>query len=137
MNCERIRERIPEALAGRLDPAAREKLVEHLEVCAGCRGEVAELNAVWRAMESLDNAGNAAPDPVAKARFMGVLEAYRAGLGVGPAHGRKSWFGSLTANPAWQMAMAAALLLGGIFVGRIQTQPRTEVTNTEVAQLRG
>src|SRR4029079_19408090 len=39
MNCERIREQIPEALAGRLDAAARETLVEHLESCAGCRSE--------------------------------------------------------------------------------------------------
>ena len=31
MNCERIREQIPEALAGRLDKTAREALVEHLE----------------------------------------------------------------------------------------------------------
>ena len=35
MNCERIREQIPEVLAGRLDKAAREQLVEHLEGCAG------------------------------------------------------------------------------------------------------
>ena len=30
MNCERIREQIPEALAGRLNKADREALVEHL-----------------------------------------------------------------------------------------------------------
>ena len=46
MNCERMREQIPEALAGRLDRAAREALVEHLESCAGCRTKVAELNAI-------------------------------------------------------------------------------------------
>ena len=53
MNCERIREQIPEALAGRLDEADREALVEHLEGCAFCRTEVAQLNAVWRGLESM------------------------------------------------------------------------------------
>ncbi len=37
MNCERIREQIPECLAGQLDAAARERLIEHLETCAACR----------------------------------------------------------------------------------------------------
>src|SRR5207237_3937544 len=78
MSCERIREQIPECLGGRLDPESRERLVEHLEGCAGCRAEVAELNAVWRAMESLKSNREEAPDAVAKARFMDVLEAYRA-----------------------------------------------------------
>ena len=53
MTCERIREQIPEALAGGLDKAAREALVEHLEGCANCRTEVAELNAVWRGLEAV------------------------------------------------------------------------------------
>jgi predicted RNA-binding Zn-ribbon protein involved in translation (DUF1610 family) len=61
MNCERIREQIPEVLAGRLDKNAREQLVEHLEGCAGCRAEVAELNAVWRGMETLRAESDDAP----------------------------------------------------------------------------
>src|SRR2546430_10723837 len=80
MSCQRFREQIPECLGGRLDREAREKLVEHLEGCAGCRAEVAEMNAVWRAMESLNSVREEAPDPVAKARFMAVLEAYQTGL---------------------------------------------------------
>ena len=39
MNCEKVREQIPELLAGRLDQAARESVVEHLESCAACRSE--------------------------------------------------------------------------------------------------
>ena len=68
MNCERIREQIPEVLAGRLDKAAREKLEEHLEGCAGCRAEVAELNAVWRGLETLKAESDGAPQAAAKAR---------------------------------------------------------------------
>jgi HEAT repeats/Putative zinc-finger len=134
MSCERVREQIPELLAGHLDAPARERLVEHLEGCAGCRSEVAELNAVWRVMESLKNENREAPDPSAKARFLEVLDAYRAGMGVAAAQPakRRAWFG---VHPVWQAAMAAALVIGGIFAGRYATEPKME--NPEVAQLKG
>ena len=136
MSCERIREQIPEGLAGRLDPAARERLVEHLEGCASCRAEVAELNSVWRAMESLSNGKQDAPDPVAKARFLEVLDAYRAGMGVvaqdRPPRRGLAW---LASRPVWQAAMAAGLVIAGVFGGRYIGQPKME--NPEVAQLRG
>ena len=80
MNCERIREQIPEALAGRLDKTAREALVEHLEGCAGCRTEVAELNAVWRGLETVKAGMDATPDAGAKLRFQEMLAAYQAGM---------------------------------------------------------
>lgn len=134
MTCERIREQIPECLAGRLDKAAREKLVEHLESCAGCRAEVAELNVVWRAMESLQSSKEDAPNPVAKARFMEVLEAYRAGMGnvvEMPARAKHSF----TQRPVWLAAMAAGILILGIFAGRFAGQPQQE--SPEVAQLKG
>jgi HEAT repeat protein len=143
MSCERIREQIPECLGGRLDKESRERLVEHLEGCAGCRAEVAELNAVWRAMESLNSIKDEAPDPVAKARFMDVLEAYRAGLGAASSdvavlgktpRSRVPWFG---AHPVWQAAMAAALVVAGIFAGRYAVQPQPKIVSPEVAQLQG
>ncbi len=139
MNCEKIREQIPECLAGRLDKAAREKLVEHLETCAACRTEVAELNAVWRALESLKPA---AAEPAMKARFMEVLEAYQAGAGQAsdlpktspPPQRMVAWF---PAAPVWQLALAASLLVGGIFLGRYQAGPQPAVPAPEVAQLKG
>jgi hypothetical protein len=152
MNCEKIREQIPECLGGRLDKAAREKLVEHLETCASCRTEVAELNAVWRALESM-KAVETEPATVSlssmKLRFMEVLEAYKAGAGQPtglasqtPKAGlRGGWF--VPTHPVWQIAMAASLLLGGVFLGRYQSSlqpalpPNTELAHTEVAQLKG
>jgi hypothetical protein len=135
MTCERIREQIPECLAGRLDKAAREKLVEHLESCAGCRAEVAELNVVWRAMESLKSPKEEAPNPAAKARFMEVLDAYRAGMGNAvemPVRVKPP----LTARPVWLAAMAAGILILGIFAGRFVAQPGQQ-ESPEVAQLKG
>ena len=139
MNCEKIREQIPECLAGRLDKAAREKLVEHLETCAACRTEVAELNAVWRALESLNPV---AAGPAMKTRFMEVLEAYKAGAGqlsaltkTGP--GPYRMLAGFPAAPVWQLALAASLLIGGIFLGRFEARPQPSAPAPEVAQLKG
>jgi len=136
MNCEKIREQIPECLGGRLDKAARERLVEHLETCASCRTEVAELNAVWRAMESVKAAD---ADPAMKLRFMEVLEAYKAGAGqateMPKTNPRAGWFVPL--HPVWQFAMAASLLIGGVFLGRYESKPQPATPSTEVAQLKG
>jgi len=136
MNCEKIREQIPECLGGRLDKAARERLVEHLETCASCRTEVAELNAVWRAMESVKAAD---ADPAMKLRFMEVLEAYKAGAGqateMPKTSPRTGWFVPL--HPVWQFAMAASLLIGGVLLGRYESKPQPATPSTEVSQLKG
>ena len=140
MNCERIREQIPECLAGHLDNAAREKLVEHLEGCAGCRAEVAELNAVWRGLETLKAESEkaesaAAPQAAAKARFQEVLAAYQAGMASTqlPVAARVVRF---PARARWQIAMAAGLVAVGIFFGRYLPQAGSPGT-PEMAQLRG
>jgi HEAT repeat protein len=140
MNCERIREQIPEALAGRLDKAAREALVEHLEGCAACRTEVAELNAVWRGLETVKNGMDAAPDTGAKVRFLEMLAAYQAGMAAATpaaapvaATPRTAWF---LAQPVWQFAAAAGLLLAGVLWGRY-LPPSAAAGNSEMAQLRG
>jgi hypothetical protein len=139
MICERVREQIPECLAGRLDKAGRERVIEHLETCSGCRAELAELGVVWRRLEPL-----AAPveEPQAwmKDRFLEMLEAYQAGLAAAgrpaaqPAAGR-AW-GWWPARPAWQFGLAAALLLLiGLLAGRLAFAPRGE--NPEMALLKG
>jgi anti-sigma factor ChrR (cupin superfamily) len=134
MNCERIREQIPEVLAGRLDKAAREQLVEHLEGCAGCRAEVAELNAVWRGMESLKSESDEAPKATAKARFQEILAAYEAGMAAANSGGAKVV--KFPSRPVWQAAMAAGLLAVGIFAGR-SLPGGGGAGNPEMAQLKG
>jgi len=144
MNCEKIREQIPECLAGRLDKAAREKLVEHLETCAACRTEVAELNAVWRALGTLesDSLKPVAAEPAMKTRFMEVLEAYKAGAGQlsqlpKTSPGPYGMLAGFPAAPVWQLALAASLLIGGVFLGRYEARPQPSVPAPEVAQLKG
>ena len=149
MNCERMREQIPEALAGQLDKDAREALVEHLETCASCRTEVAELNAVWRGLETLKNAPDAsspgtssgAPEAGAKLRFQETLAAYQAGMEAGKAAVPAPAVPAprviaFPARPVWQMAAAAGLLVGGIFFGRLWPQAGAGASELQMSQLR-
>jgi hypothetical protein len=133
MTCEKVREQIPELLAGRLDQAVRERVVEHLESCAACRTEVAELNAVWRGMENLNDPADAVPDPTAKSRFLEVLQAYEAGLVTAHATPKPKVV-AFPSHPAWRAAIAAGLIAVGVLVGHYQVRPQE---NTEIGQLKG
>ncbi len=139
MTCERIREQFPACLAGRLDPAAREKVIEHLETCSACRAEMAELGVVWRGMEAMREPE---PNPAMRARFLETLHAYQEGYQEAnrrqPVAARRSfWAGWWPAQPAWQAAFAALLIVAGIVTGRYATGPRAPQSNQEMAQLQG
>jgi hypothetical protein len=147
MNCQRLREQIPECLAGRLEKSARESLIAHLETCSGCRNELAEIGIVWRGLEAMSAPE---PDRAMRARFLEMLSAYQAGLEQAPPQpasrarqsaagaensGRSRWFAWWPSNPAWQVAIAGALLIVGIADGRYQAAPRE--LSPEMAQLKG
>ena len=141
MMCERVREQLPECLAGKLDKAERERVIGHLETCSGCRNELAELGIVWRGLESM-----AAPEPnrAMRTRFMEMMEAYQAGMEQAtpkrvepPAESRRSrWLAWWPSQPAWQIALASALLILGIAAGRYQAGAPKEMS-PEMAQLKG
>ena len=128
MICERVRERIPECLAGSLEPAARESLLAHLETCPACRAELADLNAVWRGLASLPEPE---PDPAMRGRFLEVLEAYQAGRASGPAGRRQV----MDLPHKWRAGLAFALLMIGVFLGRYVAEPRG--ASPDVARLQG
>ena len=141
MICERIREQIPDFLAGRLDPAAREKVIDHLDTCSGCRAEAAELGVVWRGLESMPELE---PSQAMRARFLETLHAYQEGYQEAQRKAaytvpQKSWWAGLwPARPVWQAAFSAALLIAGIVGGRyIAGSHQVEAPNPELAQLRG
>ncbi len=142
MTCERVREQIPECLAGKLEKTSRENLIEHLETCSGCRNELAELGIVWRGLEAMSAPE---PDRAMRTRFMEMLNAYRAGLEQTPpkratqkreSAGSSRWFAWWPANPAWQVGIAATLLILGIAAGRYQFAAPHEMP-PEMAQLKG
>jgi hypothetical protein len=139
MMCERVREQIPECLAGKLEKAERERVIEHLEMCSGCRSELAELGIVWRGLESM-----AGPEPNRdmRKRFMEMVEAYQAGMEQAPPKPVASqsaasrWFAWWPSQPAWQMALAFALLIVGVAAGRYVAGVPREMS-PEMAQLKG
>ncbi|HWC95520.1 MAG TPA: HEAT repeat domain-containing protein [Candidatus Sulfopaludibacter sp.] len=145
MNCERIKEQIPECLAGRLEKVEREKVIEHLETCSGCRNELAELGVVWRGMEAL-----AIPpevEPAMKGRFQEMMQAYQEGMLAAESHARREtapagketakagWAGFWPRRPIFQFALTFALLMVGVFAGKFAFAPHGE--NPEMAQLKG
>ena len=103
MICDRIREQIPECLAGRLDSAAREKVIDHLETCSACRAEVAELGVVWRGLEAMQEPE---PSQAMRARFLETLHAYQEGYQEGAA--------------AAGLRGAAQELVGGMVAGAVR-----------------
>ena len=135
MNCENFSEQLPECLAGRLGESARERLIEHLESCSGCRGELAHLGIVWRGLEALKL--EAKPDPAMKERFQATLAAFEAGLEQGRLDAVARLAPSRQAPPrwAWQLAAGLGVLAIGLIAGRGMA-PRPSVT-PEVAQLQG
>jgi hypothetical protein len=139
MICDRIKEQIPECLAGRLDPAAREKVIDHLDTCSACRGDLAELGVVWRGLETMQELE---PSQAMRARFLETLSAYQEGFleaqrrAVYTAPAKSFWAGLLPVSPVWQAAFSAMLLIAGILGGRYMLSPRTPEANPEMAQLK-
>jgi len=141
---------LPECLAGRLEKAAREQVIEHLETCSACRAELAQLGVVWRALEPL-----AAPEMKPererdmRERFSERLAAFEAGLEQGRAvavaqrrtapQPSVAWWTTVWSRPAWQFAGAAILLVVGVLAGRYIGGPGQEsaAPSNEVAQLKG
>jgi len=133
MNCENIREQLPECLAGKLYEKARERVVEHLETCSACRAELAHLGIVWRGLEALKL--EAEPNPAMKERFQATLAAFQAGLEQGRLTVMPRPERSYHIGWAWQLAAAVAALAVGIVAGR-GLAPRPTVS-PEISQLQG
>jgi hypothetical protein len=145
MMCERVREQIADVLAGRLDAAAREEFIDHLDTCPACRAEVADLGVVWRGLNAM---ADPEPSPQMRARFLETLHAYEEGFHeaqrkqtyAAARQPRASWWAALwPVQPVWGAAMAIAMLLLGVVGGRWLLAPRSsEPTATaELSQLRG
>lgn len=135
MNCDKFREQIPECMAGQLDAATREKLIAHVDTCAGCRADMAELGVVWRGLASLPVEE---PATGMRSRFLEVLQAYQAGMEQGrettaPAQGRWSAAGWWPARAVWQAAFSLALVAAGALGAHLFTRP--PAPNPELAQL--
>jgi len=101
--CEHVRERIPDLVAGRLEPHEVGSVVEHIERCADCAAERSVVELLHAARPSVPE---------------GVGERIRAGLAAGnPAArrpGTRSPSSGRSTLPWWGLAAAAvaAVALG-------------------------
>jgi anti-sigma factor RsiW len=137
MNCDEVREQLPDYWTGSLDEAARSQMHGHLAGCSTCRAEAETLGAIWKKLGSIPEER---PGRALRARFEATLEAYMQGLRQaerGPSTSEKldKWLeGWWPRQPAFQFGFAMAFLAIGLLVGYSLT--RNSSGGGEVARLR-
>ena len=137
MNCNEIKEQLPEYLAGELDAERLGNVREHLASCPLCAREAEQIGSVWAALDSLPDE---APPANVRQRFDAMLDAYSQGLSSAPEHAglleslnraiAKIW----PSRPVFQVATALILLVFGVLSGRMTGSGNT--AEQEMAGLR-
>ena len=131
-SCERAREMMAAVWLQELDQSAEADLHRHLDGCAACASEMAELGAMWNQLGDLP-----VPEPRLAMRtrweqtMQSLMLAQRA---TAPARRHAWWQSFWPANPAWQMAVAGLCLAAGLGAGVFLPHGRGE--RDEVARLR-
>src|SRR5690242_18046767 len=77
MNCDDIRERLPDYWTGAMEEADRSGIEAHLASCAACRADAETLGAIWKKLGAMPEER---PSRDLRARFEATLEAYVQGL---------------------------------------------------------
>ncbi len=119
MSCESVREALLESLGDPID-ALPGGLRGHLEGCAACREELAEMQDTWAAHGRMEEEPSSAP---MRARFQAMLAGEPAGVlatAPSPATRRRGPGGPLpwwTLRPALQAGLLAATLIVGLLLG--------------------
>jgi len=144
MNCEDLKQRIPDILTGEMNPKDRTAIDAHLSDCGPCAQELRQVTETWVKLGVLPNEQ---PSPALRDRFYTMLEAYQQGIEAQTetAQSRVRWI-SISEflrfrRPVFRFAAAAALLLvgvaGGVFLsGNGPFGGRFERLQTEVNDLR-
>lgn len=137
MNCDNVKNHLPDYLAGEIERDKKETLEAHFAACENCRKEASSLGAIWANLGMLPEEQ---PSEALRARFAAMLEAYRQGLQEGTSktsfknalnHWLASWW---PRQPILQFGLSAVLLAIGLLIG--SQLNKTAESNSEVAQLR-
>jgi hypothetical protein len=137
MNCQGLRDLIPDYLAGELPSDALKEFEAHLMQCDDCQAELEHFESTWVALGELPEEE---PGPELRGRFYSMLEDEKRRLARAERGSLlkrfERWLDSwMPKRPAVQVAMAAMLLVVGVAAGtRLETGPRGD---GEIAQLRG
>lgn len=116
MKCEQAREEMVTLLDGHPDETASPALNEHLETCAGCCREMAEIKETW---SLLGRMGESRSSERMRSRFYEMLESHRDQAGSrGRRAGFNAWLESWwPRRPALQAGIALAALVAGLWIG--------------------
>jgi len=106
MNCNQIRELLPDLAAGIDASKSVPELEKHIASCAGC---AAHLHDLQKTMALLDEWQAPEPSPYFDTRLQARLREEMAR----PAAGWLSWL----RRPAWAMSLAAVLFAGALAIG--------------------
>ncbi len=113
MNCNQIRELLPDLAAGMdaatLTPEPEREVAEHIASCAGC---AAHLRDLQKTMALLDEWQAPEPSPYFDTRLQARLREEMAR----PATGWLNWLNWLR-RPAWAMSLAAVVFVGALVIG--------------------
>jgi hypothetical protein len=125
-SCEQAKELMAGAWMAQLDDASAGALHSHLDGCADCAAEMAQLGTMW---EKLGDLPAPEPSPALRMRWERTLAGFVA------AEPRTAWWQRVwPTQPAWQMAIAGLCLAAGLGGGAVLERGRGE--RDEVAKLR-
>ena len=136
MNCQELRDSIPEFLAGELSADALRLFEAHIAACTDCRAELDQVEPVWTALGDLPEGK---PGPGLRSRFYAALEEEKRRVATAdkPSWTKRAerWIDSWwPRRPVFQVATAAVLLVVGVVAGaNLKSAPKP---NGEIAQLK-
>ncbi len=97
MDCENIKTNIPSLLADELSRDESDRMLRHMEECAQCRNEMAELEKTWKLM---DQWKIEEPSAMAKSRLMAAVREELQGVHI-------PWWASLRISFIFQTVLGA------------------------------
>jgi hypothetical protein len=144
MNCQEIRNKMPDLLNNGLAVAEASLLREHMLCCPSCQEEFQELNETWARLGIL---AEEQPGPGLRRDFYRRLESYKKDLAAREQAGWRQWFARFL--PRWRFSaplprfaaasLAVALVFtAGFFIGDIGKSDPGQLTvlNREVDGLK-
>src|SRR5258708_35282891 len=88
MNCDEVRDQLPDYWTGAIEEGAKAKLQAHFATCPACRAEAETLSAIWKKLGAIPEER---PGRGRGGRVEGTLAAYvrggKRGGGGGPTRG--------------------------------------------------
>lgn len=144
MDCDTVKQHIPDYLKGSLDNGTRVEFERHIAGCQACRTELGEIERIWFSLGTLKEEE---PSPDLARRFYATLDAYSSVMDSSQKKSSAierfdSFLGSiLPKRPVYQAAAAIVIIAMSVFItneagNRKQTEIEVASLKTEMAHMR-